>query len=129
MTKIKHQPTVTILHNGEDRKVKQAEALAKGNKLGVKSIDLSKEKVSETQLDLLARNYGGELDSLVKKEYQHEVADKSDREILTLIGNNSTMLKTPLATSDGQVINLTSPRSVLTFSKSENPIDPYNHKI
>lgn len=128
MTKIDHPPTITILHNGEERKVKQAAALASGNEMAVKDINLNKEALSETQLDLFLKNFEGDLSDLIKKEFHSNLTKKSEREILTLLGNNSQMLNTPLATCNGKTINMSSPRSILTFSKSDKSINPYNHK-
>lgn len=128
MTKIDHPPTITILHNGEERKIKQAAALALGNGMAVKDINLDKEALSETQLDLFLKNFEGELSDLIKKEFHSDITKKSEREILTLLGNNSDMFNTPLAACNGKTISLSSPRSILTFSKSKKSINPYNHK-
>ena len=128
MTKIDHAPTVTILHNGEERSVKQASALAKGNKMAVKEINLEKETISETHIDLFLRNFEGQLNELIKEDFHGEIEKKSEREILTLLSNKPKMFNTPLASCNGRAINLSSPRSILSFSKSEKAINPYNHK-
>lgn len=95
--------------------IKEREALGYANSLGnhkINEIDIYKNPLTERQLADLAKKLDIEVHSLLNTEseiYQDEIkgGDYTDQDILKMVKENTTLLKTPILVSQtrGQFIN------------------------
>jgi arsenate reductase-like glutaredoxin family protein len=104
---IENQPNeLTIIYHAEKADDKKARAYAESvTNYKVKTIDLSKESITETQLAEIATKMGVDVSFLLDKTYLDRLAKPraklapgfDDHDLLTVLTQEKILLKTPIA--------------------------------
>lgn len=124
--------TIKLYHRGDNYKVSQIISLVQTNKLKVVDFNLTEETITPTQLERLVNKSSKELNDFIdqtKTEDTNILNEKriSEADLLQLLSKKPSLLKTPIAELQDEVMLIESPTEILTFKNIDKDIDGYNH--
>jgi len=130
---MKTEETLTIYHRDDMNKVNQILALAKSDKIKTIEKDISKEKLTGTQLLQLSNKMNISLKGLVDKKcslYDEGLKNGKydEADWITILTEHPKLIKTPIAETKNEILFINTPTDVLKLKNIDKSIDAYQHK-
>ena len=127
------EETLTIYHHGDMNKVNQIIALAKSDKIKTIEKNISKEKLTGTQLLQLSNKLNTNLEKMVNKKsslYNEDLkkGKYDEADWITILTDHPELIKTPIAETKKEVLFIDTPSDVLKLKNIDKSIDAYHHK-
>lgn len=127
------EETLTIYHHGDMNKVNQIIALAKSDKIKTIEKNISKEKLTGTQLLQLSNKLNTNLEKMVNKKsslYNEDLkkGKYDEADWITILTDHPGLIKTPIAETKKEVLFIDTPSDVLKLKNIDKSIDAYHHK-
>lgn len=119
---IENQPNeLTLIYHSDKSDDKKARAYIESNtEYVVKTLDLKKEKITETQLAEIANKMGSEIIMLLDPTYKDRFSDSqaspnaSDADLLTILSKEPILIHTPIAIIGKKAFQYSSSNEILT---------------
>lgn len=111
---------ITLYVSPSTRKAKQTLAYAKAEGVVIELVDLSKVKLTGTQIVELSNRLNIEIKDLINQEHpsytsESENHDFSEDDWITMIQRNPEIIKQPIALRGGKTILVETPTDIISF--------------
>jgi arsenate reductase (glutaredoxin) len=125
---IENQPNeLTLIYHSDKSDDKKARAYIESNtEYVVKTLDLKKEKITETQLAEIANKMESEIIMLLDPTYKDRFSDTqsspnaSDADLLTILSKEPILIHTPIAIIGKKAFQISSSYEILTMTANES---------
>jgi arsenate reductase len=125
---IENQPNeLTLIYHSDKSDDKKARAYIESNtEYVVKTLDLKKDKITETQLAEIANKMESEIIMLLDPTYKDRFSDgqsspnASDADLLTILSKEPILIHTPIAIIGKKAFQISSSYEILTITANES---------